>query len=212
MPSRNALKQFASNSSYHCYNRGVEKRRIFMDQQDYGVFLNRLKQMLSDPDEIKEEYSSRERVKSFYGRINLQAYCLMPNHYHFLLYQYDDTAISEFMRTLGTSYTMYFNRRHQRVGHLFQGRYKARHIQSDEDMMHISRYIHLNPLGCRDGYEVYPYSSMQYVLFSERCPSWVAVDNVLELHQNSRDKYREFVQSYADEDKYEELDDVYSLD
>lgn len=212
MPSRNALKQFIPESSYHCYNRGVEKRRIFMDRQDYGVFLNRLKQMLSDPDEIKGEYSNRELVKSFYGRIELYAYCLMPNHYHLLLYQYDDTAISEFMRTLGTSYTMYFNKRHERVGHLFQGRYKARPIQTDADAMHISRYIHLNPIKYPDGYELYPYSSMQYVLFTERCPSWVATERALKSYWDSRETYSKFVKDFATEDSYEELDDLYSLD
>lgn len=211
MPSRNAIKTFAAEMSYHCYNRGVEKRAIFLDSQDYGVFLARLKQMLSDPDEIKDEFTKRERVKSFYGRIELRSYCLMPNHFHLLLYQYDDTAIMEFMRTLGTSYTMYFNKRYERVGHLFQGRYKARRIDSDAYNLHISRYIHLNPYNEYAAYETYQYSSMQFVLHPEAKPHWLRLEPVLKLHAG-RDAYRRFVREYASTDKIDELDDYHALD
>ena len=205
MPSRNTLKQFIADSSYHCYNRGVNKMPIFIDEQDHGVFLNRLMRILSDPEDIRDEHRERGRIKSFYKRVELRSYCLMPNHFHLLLYQHDDTAISEFMRTLGTSYTMYFNNRYERVGHLFQGRYKARLITSDDDAIHISRYIHLNPLHHPDGYEVFPYSSMQYIIFPERKPSWVAVEKVLDDHNGSRKAYRTFVAAFATEEKLDNL-------
>lgn len=211
MPHRNIIRHFEANMSYHCYNRGVEKRQVFVDQQDYGVFLARLKMMLADPGELREEYTNRERIRSFYGRIELRAYCLMPNHFHLLLHQYDAAALADFMRTLSTSYTMYFNNRHQRVGPLFQGRYKASEITSDAYDMHISRYIHLNPYELTSDYEEYAYSSMQFVLHPERTPAWVSIENVLQSH-GSRETYRKFVKEYAAEDLIEQLDDVYTLD
>ncbi len=211
MPSRNALKQFETDMSYHCYNRGVEKRTIFVDDQDYGVFLNRLKQMLADPETLKAEFKKRELVKSFFGRIELRSYCLMPNHFHLLLYQHDEEAIADFMRTLSTSYAMYFNKRYERVGHLYQGRYKARRIDSDEYSLHISRYIHLNPQNLEGGYKRYPYSSMRFLLEPDMCPAWLHVDKVLIEHDGLIERYTKFVDEYAAVTTLDEMDDQYDL-
>lgn len=210
MPHRNVLRQFAADNVYHCYNRGVEKRQIFMDEQDYGVFLNRLKQALSDPDDIKDDQPT-EHIKSYYGEIELMAYCLMPNHFHLLLYQYTDHAIAEFMRTLSTSYTMYFNERYDRVGSLFQGRYKARLVDTDVYWQHISRYIHLNPFNIDNDIEQFPYSSMQFYKSPEKCPSWLLPRRVLESY-DSYQSYRHFVYQYANNDAYEKINMTYSFE
>ncbi|MBI2010298.1 MAG: transposase [Candidatus Chisholmbacteria bacterium] len=83
--------------------------------------------------------------KNYHEKIKLLAYCLMPNHFHLLIQQTDSEVIAEFMQSLTTRYTMYFNKRHKRVGALFQGAYRAVLIQEDAYLLHLSRYIHRNP-------------------------------------------------------------------
>ena len=157
MPSRNLLKIYVEGGFYHIYNRGVEKRIIFEDEQDYKVFLNYLKEALSsvpDPTTIKKLITLQgasfkgvpRQPKNFLNKIQLLAYCLMPNHFHFLIKQTDKNEMQSFMRSLITRYSMYFNKRYKRVGKLFQGHYKACMITEESYLIHLSRYIHLNPL------------------------------------------------------------------
>jgi putative transposase len=161
MPARNVRKQYAKNSYYHLYNRGVEKRVIFLDAQDYGVFLGYLKQYLLPKDEKmiqkrltdpiisskeKDHLLKQLRLNNFADEITLLAYCLKPNHFHFFVKQNHATAIDAFMQSLCTRYTMYFNHRYKRVGSLFQGVYKAVMITTDEQFLHLSRYIHKQAL------------------------------------------------------------------
>lgn len=155
MPSRNSLKVYIENGFYHVYNRGVEKRTIFEDEQDYRVFLKYLKEILSPPDPSAmitiftlrgQSYKAvKTPLKNFSKEINLCAYCLMPNHFHFLIKQTKRTSLEGFMRALMTRYSMYFNKRYDRVGSLFQGRYKAVLIENEMYLLHLTRYIHLNP-------------------------------------------------------------------
>lgn len=162
MPARNSLKTYTDGGYYHIYNRGVEKRSIFQDQQDYSVFLSYLKTYLSPKDEktLQEKLSNpnitaieRDRIlkllhlNNFFGEIILLAYCLMPNHFHFLIKQNSANAIDKFMNSLCTRYTMYFNRKNDRVGSLYQDVYKAVTVESNEQLLHLSRYIHRNPVG-----------------------------------------------------------------
>lgn len=212
MPHRNVLRELAADTSYHCYNRGVERRDIFMDAQDYRVFLTRLKLMLSDPESLKNDKApERVRIKSFFGRIELHAYCLMPNHFHLLLHQVSDDSMVEFMRTLSTSYTMYFNKKYERVGSLFQGRYKARRVDNAAYATHISRYIHLNALSMPGGYERYEYSSMQFLKEPYIAPSWFDPSRLLDDFGGSYDTYRKFVEEYASLDEFEYLEDRFDL-
>lgn len=182
-----------------------------MDQQDYGVFLSRLKRMLADPKTLEDDTDGRVRLKSFYGEIDLLAYCLMPNHYHLLLHQASENALAEFMRSLSTSYTMYFNERYERVGPLFQGRYKARIVDTDAYSLHISRYIHLNPIELRGGVEHYPYSSFRFLMQPEQKPEWLHVERVLMDHGESAKKYHKFVMEYANPERFEQLVDEFDL-
>lgn len=209
MPSKNIVRQFVANGVYHCYNRGVEKRPIFMDTQDYGVFLNRLKQMLANPKDLTSA-DPIDHLKSYYGDVELLAYCLMPNHFHLLLHQTSDRSIPEFMRTLSTSYTMYFNKRYERVGHLFQGTYKARHVDNESYWLHISRYIHLNPLSSRTNIESFPYSSLPYYK-SHDAPSWLKPERVLDSF-GTYNVYLEFVKDYMSIEKIVQINDECSLE
>jgi len=153
MPARNRIKPYAENGYYHIYNRGVEKRTIFQDDQDYRVFLHYLKLYLSPPELFQPEkgpsfirHQRQRPLNNFHGIILLLAYCLMPNHFHLLIQQKPANGVEKFMRSLGTKYVQYFNKRNQRVGPLFQDIYKAVLIETDEQLLHLSRYIHLNPL------------------------------------------------------------------
>lgn len=161
MPSKNSRKPYLPGAHYHIYNRGVEKRDIFLDQQDYSVFLSYLKAYLLPKDitDLRNKLSSGKlsldqkdkvlkelRLNNFFDEITLMAYCLMPNHFHFLLRQNTENGIDQFMNSLCTRYVGYFNRKYRRVGHLYQGVYKAVPVESDEQLLHLSRYIHRNPL------------------------------------------------------------------
>lgn len=161
MPAKNSLKPYTSDGYYHVYNRGVEKRIIFRNEIDYGVFLSYLKEYLLPKDTktlltilANQESSSKDkyeatkllRMNNFYGDITLVAYCLMPNHFHFLIHQNTPNAMDSFMNSMGTRYTMYFNKKDRRIGTLYQGVYKAVLIRTDEQLLQISRYIHRNSL------------------------------------------------------------------
>ncbi|MDO8570099.1 MAG: transposase [Candidatus Daviesbacteria bacterium] len=161
MASRNSVKDYSMDSYYHIYNRGVEKRLIFMDDQDYAVFLSYLRTYLmpKDIDLLKKQLSdsslnSKEKDKifnlikmnNFADEITLYCYCLMPNHFHFLVKQKSANSIDKFMNSLGVRYTLYFNRKYKRVGSLYQDVYKAVMVYTDEQLLNITHYIHKNPV------------------------------------------------------------------
>lgn len=157
MPAKNSRKEYLKNGYYHLYNRGVEKRIIFQDAQDYSVFLSYLKEYLipKNEKELWDKISDNKipwaekdkaikilRLNNFSKEIVLLAYCLMPNHFHFFVKQKKSDSIDKFMNSLCTRYTMYFNKKYKRVGSLYQGVYKAVLVSSEEQFLHLSRYIH----------------------------------------------------------------------
>ena len=205
MPSRNAIKNYEPDSMYHVYNRGVDKRIIFTDEKDYAVFLNFLKFALLSDEELKGEKIVDSNIVSEATRFNLRreclneavelvSFCLMPNHFHLLLYQREIDGITRLMRSIGTGYSIYFNKRHKRVGSLFQGRYKASPIKTPEYWDHISRYIHLNPLDIGQNYENYTYSSYRNFVGKAEA-SWVKPDLVLDSFKSATE-YAKFVYDY----------------
>jgi putative transposase len=143
MPSINTVKIYKDNAYYHAYNRGVEKRDVFLKPRDYDKFL---------------EYLQRSAVNS---SVKIHCFCLMNNHYHLLISQKYRKSITKLMHSLSCRYTSYFNIKYERVGSLFQGTYKARLIISDEDLINTSFYIHNNPRKDQPGLNLkeYPYSS-----------------------------------------------------
>lgn len=192
MPSRNVIKEFAADEYYHVYNRGVEKRDIFIDDQDYTVFLGLLKKYLSPIAKVRSPNSNRHKFESLSSQLDLITYCLMPNHFHLLFYQYNEEAITKLMRRVVTGYVMYFNNRYKRVGTLFQGRYKAAHINADAYLHHISRYIHMNP----KEYKTDPNSSLPYYLGHKKIPTWLKPNAILELFDNDPKQYEKFLNEY----------------
>lgn len=204
MPGRNIIKTFVTESYYHVYNRGVAKQPVFLDEQDYRVFLSLLKRYLSNQPAIS---AARFAYPWYQPRLDLLAFCLMPNHIHLLAYQRDEKALTDFMRSLMTSYSMYFNRRYKRVGPVFQSRYKASRITEDAYLDHISRYIHLNP----HDWEDYPFSSLKYYAHKAEA-QWVKPHAILDLFPDYA-QYLEFLRDYEgykqmlDEIKWELADD-----
>lgn len=194
MPSRNIVREFAEHQYYHVYNRGVEKRTIFLDDQDYTVFLGLLKRYLGADELVVNKQGDKHRhaFPKISHEIQIQAYCLMPNHFHMLLYQTSKDGVHRLMRRVSTSYAMYFNSKYARVGGLFQGPYKASRINKDSYLQHVSRYIHLNP----EDYKSWPYSSYKYFARDKVAPSWLDKDAVLKMFA-SRQEYIEFVDDYV---------------
>lgn len=219
MPSRNLLKISVKNGYYHIYNRGVEKRTIYEDEQDYKVFLNYIKEGLSpkpNPEEIKKSFilkgSSFQGVphthKNYHKKVELLVYCLMPNHFHFIIKQIQKGSMEGFMRSLATRYSMYFNKKYNRVGHLFQGIYKASMITNDAYLLHLSRYIHLNPL------EYTKNLSSAYSSYGEylglRRTEWVCIKEILAFFNKAKsdflksvNTYKNFVEKYKSGDSYD---------
>lgn len=218
MPPRNVIKTFAKDGYYHIYNRGVEKRTIFEDLQDYKVFLTYLKTTLQPPQakkDLKQNVTFKgtsfkgipKQHKNLYGKVELVAYCLMPNHFHLLVNQKEMRNIETFMRSLSTRYVMYFNKKHNRIGPLFQGIYKAVLIKNEEYLLHLSRYIHLNPLEyVKDLTKAYS-SYADYL--GLRKTKWVKPDIILSYFTQSKlpelkkvNSYKKFVEA-LNEDGFE---------
>jgi putative transposase len=143
---------FENGGMYHVYNRGVEKRNTFLDDHDYFRFLHGLyefndKHPASRFSEVEPpNYRKEFVIKNREVIVEVLAYCLMPNHFHLLIRQITEEGIVRFMQKLGTGYTNCFNKKYDRVGHLFQGRFKAVRITQESHMLHIPYYIHANPL------------------------------------------------------------------
>lgn len=141
---------FANGEFYHVFNRGVDKRIVFTDKYDMCRFFKSLIEFNAvDPIGSLYENSRRDRecggeTATHSGKlVNIIAYCLNPNHYHLILEQLVDGGISEFMKRIG-GYTWYFNNKYERNGSLFQGVFKAVHIDSNEYLLHSSVYVNLN--------------------------------------------------------------------
>jgi REP element-mobilizing transposase RayT len=129
---------------YHVYTRGNNRQRIFFERENYLFFLRRIRECLLG--ELESTGSPNPEAPTVGRACAIVAYCLMPSHYH-LLVRPEDGDFPRRMQRLSLSYTKAMNKRHDRVGALFQGHYKALHVDRAEYLLHLSRYIHLNPVG-----------------------------------------------------------------
>lgn len=172
---------------------------IFFAPRDYQRFIDAM--AYYQIQEQKPRYSlfnpEMQSLNKENKLVEIVAYCLMPNHFHFLLKQCMDTGITEFLRKLTNSYGKYLNMKNKRVGPLFQGRFKSVHVETNEQLLHLSRYIHLNPIVSYITKEIesYPWSSYrEYVLNpAGLCSKSI----VLEQFKTSQD-YKEFVDDQED--------------
>lgn len=213
MPSRNIIKPYLAGGYYHIYNRGVNKRTIFKDEQDYSVFLAYLKTYLlpAETDKLKaitvspsatlkeKDLALRQlQLNNFNNRIELLAYILMTNHFHFLIHQTDERDVKVFMQSLMTRYTMYFNRRYKRVGTLFQGHYKAVLIETDELLLYITRYIHRNSTddSSHERLDLFRQPSSYPNYLGELKQDWIKPEFILQNFDRSGfNSYQSFVES-----------------
>ncbi|OGH18769.1 MAG: hypothetical protein A2868_03285 [Candidatus Levybacteria bacterium RIFCSPHIGHO2_01_FULL_40_15b] len=147
---------FSNSYVYHVFNRGIDRRNIFTDLREYSRAQELRKyyfckeppvsysKFLQQQKEIREEVA--QQMKRDEKLVNILAYCLMPNHFHFMLQQNSDRGIPIFVSNFTNAYTRYFNTKHERTGPMFEGIFKAVLVESDEQLVHLSRYIHLNPV------------------------------------------------------------------
>jgi REP element-mobilizing transposase RayT len=149
---------FATGEFYHIYNRGTDKRNIFSDENDLNRFLQSMQEFnVLDPiGSIYEHCRTKKTPPPQFGSlasklhkrddplVNIVAYCLNPNHYHLILEQISENGIEKFMQRLGTGYSKYFNNKNERSGGLFEGKFQAIHIDSNEYLLHVSVYVNLN--------------------------------------------------------------------
>ncbi|MFN3188132.1 MAG: transposase [Candidatus Paceibacteria bacterium] len=142
--------KLAEGEFYHVYNRGADKRTLFTTPADYQRFLQTLylantpKQfVLRDVLRLDLSVYAIEKQDEL---VAIGAYCLMPNHFHLLITPLVEGGVAKFMNKLGTSYSSYFNKKYDRTGTLFEGRFKAKHASYDEYLKYLYSYIHLNPI------------------------------------------------------------------
>ncbi|MFY9493303.1 MAG: transposase [Minisyncoccia bacterium] len=149
--------RFENTGHYHIYNRGVNKSPIFYNEDDYLRFLHGV-YFFNDSNFTPEDFYHPQRYQGLAldakqprnEMVDILAWCLMPNHYHFILSQKTEKGISKFMHRLGTGYTMYLNRKYEGSGHVFQGTFRAKLIDNNEYFQHLTRYIHINPVSAHD--------------------------------------------------------------
>ncbi len=145
--------QFIEKEYYHIYNRGVDKRIIFNEKRDYLRFATLL--YLCNSTENVSITDCFEKGINFKDLLNLKrkktlveigAWCLMPNHFHLLIRERGDGNISVFMQKLATAYSKYYNNKNERTGSLFEGKFKAKHIDNNNYLKYMFAYINLNPV------------------------------------------------------------------
>ncbi len=205
---------FDTNLYYHIYNRGVEKRTIFQTERDYQRFFDTLFYYTHDQKIPYTQFQKlAENKKQIYiktnprtpetRRIHLITYCLMPNHFHFLLRGARHGGITLFLSDISNSHTRYFNIKHERVGRLFQGTFKSKEIVSEESLLQVSRYIHLNPILSKlaEKPEEYQHSSYKTWIGQRKSSlsSQGLVASWIEKAGGAED-YKEFVESKIDGD------------
>lgn len=207
---------------YHVYNRGVDKRVIFNDPADYKRFLllllvsndtnsSTVVKMLQN--QSAEELANQPRNPL----VEIHSFCLLPNHYHMIISPKTDGGIAKFFQKVATGYTMYFNKRNERSGSLFQGKYKIKHLSDDRYLRYMFEYIHLNPV--RDKFdksnsevlanqliadaETYPWSSLSvlgHYVREELCPAilnsnlFFELFDTYETHRNHLISWRDQLQ------------------
>lgn len=199
MPKR--LTPLVNNEFYHLYNRGVEKRKVFTAAWDYKRFLQSCYYyQFKGPKPSFSKFSKSElnlfKPLPENKLVEITCYCLMPNHFHFLVRQLKDNGVSSFMSHLLNSYTKYFNIKYIRVGPLYQGTFKAVRVETDDQLVHLSRYIHLNPIvsGLVKRLDDWQWSSFsEYMNKSVLC----STQEILSFFP-SKENYREFIGAQID--------------
>lgn len=210
MPVKNTEKIYLENGYYHIYNRGVNKQSIFFEEIDYKVFLSYLKDYLTEKNEVeirlqlsqpklpltvRNDLLKRLSLKNYKDTISLLCFGLMPNHFHFELKQTNADSIDKFMNSFATRYSLYIKNKYKRTGPLFESRYKAVLIETDPQLLEVSKYIHnqSGKLGLPSSLKIY---------LGERKISWIHPEEILSFFskENPRLTYKDFLQQPPNEE------------
>lgn len=221
--------QFVENQIYHIYNRGVEKRDVFLTDKDYLRFIHDLFEFNDEdcvsnltyyfnrqPKEVEPQYV-RSKRKPRKLLVEILIFTLMPNHFHLLLKQKGENGIVKFMQKLGTGYSMYFNQKYERVGGLFQGRFKAVLVSEEAHFMYLPHYIHQNPISlinyggstsidwrkAMEFLENYRWSSFPDYIGKKNFPSVTSREFLLEVFEGAKNYKKETVEFLKDREKQE---------
>ncbi|MBI2613389.1 MAG: transposase [Candidatus Levybacteria bacterium] len=193
MPSR--IIPFVNGEYYHIFNRGVAKMQIFNNFYDYNRFVKTMiYYSIEGPKPRFSVFTPTISILNINKKIvDIICYCLMPNHFHFLLRQVKKGGITEFVSRLSNSYTKYINIKNKRVGPLLQGNFKAVHVETNEQLLHLSRYIHLNPLVSYvvKDLDIYKWSS--YLEYIDLINNGICDKKIILDQFKSPKEYRQFV-------------------
>ncbi len=208
MPGRK--EPLITNEIYHVYNRGINRQPTFTNIKEYKRAIVSLQfYQTSNPPiklsrylQLEEERKNeiKKIMKEMKKTIKMLCYCLMPNHFHFLVKQELENGIAKFLSNFQNSYTRYFNVKHQRDGSLFLDQFKAVRVETDEQLVHLSRYIHLNPhtgymLKSLNDLKHYSWSSFpEYLNFGGDS---IDTETILDMFKNVKD-YEQFVCDQSD--------------
>lgn len=200
---------FANNCIYHLFNRGIDRRPVFTGLYEYKRAQELIKyyqveeppvsysKFLQQPEQLRQQIV--EQMRRDKKSVNILSYCLMPNHFHFMLQQNTEKGIANFISNFTNAYTRYFNTKHERKGPMFEGVFKAVLVESDEQLIHLSRYIHLNPvvssLVSIERIKDYPWSS--YASYLTESNGYIHTNLILSIMESSA-KYEKFVLDYVE--------------
>ena len=185
-------KENSQGCLYHIYNRGNRGENIFLDEDDYRFFILRLRQNLY-PSVEKPRWMQCLPDDSF----SLSCYCLLPNHFHLLIRQNKDLPISKLLLRICTSYSIYFNKKYKKIGHIFQDQFKQKNIISDEYFKWLCAYINQNPRlhGLVNFAKDYKWSSYNEFLNISNPDRICDTSLALNLFDNNPIVFSEFVES-----------------
>lgn len=217
MPSRYLQRDFKPNTYHHIFNRGGFQQKIFRKPKDYQTFTDILQYYLRYPtlspisrlSQLKLKKADRKKPSKPY---TLSTYCLMPNHFHFLLFQRQASpTLSNLLQKVSVTYAMYFQYKYQHSGALFQGRFKCVKVFDDEQLLYLTKYIHLNPKKTVGSVPTdYPYSSLRdYLQLNKKPKDWLDSKTILEKFYpnslNPQKDYYSFIANTKDESKLDRL-------
>ncbi|MBI5215557.1 MAG: transposase [Ignavibacteriae bacterium] len=177
---------FAQDEYYHIYNRGCNRENIFLSDENYRFLLRNLKSLV-------EEYN-----------VCVIAYCLMPNHYHFLLRQDGEKNSGKLIQFLFNKYTKAFNAMHKRTGTLFEGPFKAIHVDKQEYLIHLCRYIHRNPLEAGLVANIEDWEYTNYLEWIGKRKGMLWDKEFVNDNFRTAEEYKKFVLEYISPKKLEE--------
>lgn len=191
-----------TNAIYHICNRGVNKAPIFFSEEDYSrLFLTAVHYRTKSSkfsDKRNDPGSEILEIAHMQPKVQILAYCFMPNHFHFLIKQIVDGGVTWYMQHVINSYVHYVNTKYKRVGPLLQGRFRNVHVESDEQLLHVNRYIHLNPLVANIVSDLNDYHWSSYKNYVSGLDDRLCDASSILQHFASRENYSKFVLDQVD--------------